>query len=136
MHRIVRIVSLLAFLPIVGTIGFVVIEDWSLLDALYMAVITITTVGFEEVHTLSSAGRLFVIAYLIVGIGIFFYGAVQIGELIVRAELQEWFGRRRMDNTLKKHERPLRCLRPRSNRHGGLPTSGGQTSVVRSYRTR
>jgi voltage-gated potassium channel len=43
----------------------------------------------------------FVIVYLIVGIGIFFYGAVQIGELIVRAELQDWFGRRKMSTALK-----------------------------------
>ena len=47
-----------------GIIGFIVIEGYSLLDALYMTMITVSTVGFGEVHPLSSAGRLFVSIYI------------------------------------------------------------------------
>lgn len=101
MHRIAKIIALLAILPLVGTVGLVLIEGWNVFDALYMSVITITTVGFSEIHPLSTAGRSFIIAYLVVGIGVFFYGAVQIGELIVRAELHNWYGRRKMDSALK-----------------------------------
>ena len=46
-------------LAIAGTTGYALIEGWPLLDGLYMTVITITTVGFMEVHPLSPAGRLF-----------------------------------------------------------------------------
>jgi voltage-gated potassium channel len=85
----------------VGTAGFALIEGWSLFDSLYMAIITITTVGFSEIHPLSTGGRAFVIVYLFAGIGVFLFGVVQIGEMIVRAELQTWLGRRKMDSALK-----------------------------------
>jgi voltage-gated potassium channel len=93
-------------LPIIGTLGFHWIEGWDYFDSLYMSVITLTTVGFSEVRPLSTPGRAFVIVYLVVGMGVFFYGIVQIGEMIVRAELNHWhwLGRRRMDMRLKSIE--------------------------------
>ncbi len=97
----VRVVVALALLPAMGTIGLMLIEGWSFFDALYMAMMTITTVGYEEVHPLSTGGRIFIMAYLVVGLGIFFFGIVYLGELAVRAELNHWFGRRRMDSELK-----------------------------------
>lgn len=92
---------MLAALPLIGALGFMAFEGWNFFDSLYMAVITLTTVGFQEVHPLSTAGRSFTMVFLIAGLGIFFYGVVQFGELVVRAELADWFGRRRMDATLK-----------------------------------
>lgn len=97
----IRVVVALALLPAVGTVGLMLIEKWSFFDSLYMAVITITTVGYNEVHTLSTAGRIFIMVYLVVGLGIFFFGIVYLGELAVRAELNHWFGRRRMDSELR-----------------------------------
>ncbi len=58
---------------IVGTIGFVLLEGWTILDAFYMAVITISTVGFTEVEPLSPSGRLFTSFLIIFNIGIFAY---------------------------------------------------------------
>lgn len=84
-----------------GMLGFRLIEGWSWFDCLYMAVTTITTVGFSEVHPLSTGGRVFVICYLIVGLGIFFFGVVQLGEQIVRIELTHWLEKRRMDTTIR-----------------------------------
>lgn len=103
-NRAFSILALLALLPILGMIGFMLIEGWSYFDALYMSVITLSTVGFHEIHPLSDSGRAFVIVYLVGGLGVFFYGVVQIGEFIVRAELQhlDWLGRKRMDRDLKK----------------------------------
>lgn len=98
--RISRITVLLLLLPLLGALGFVLIEGWSFFDALYMAVTTITTVGYQEVRPLSDWGRVFVMFYLAAGIGVFFYGVAQVGELIVRAEMHDWFGRRRMDKVL------------------------------------
>lgn len=101
MKNLVQIGLLLTLLVLGGTCGFMYVEDWGFLDSLYMAVITITTVGYEEVHPLSHSGRIFVIAYLIVGLGLFFYGVVQIGEHVLRAELGDWWERRKMERTIK-----------------------------------
>lgn len=54
---------------LLGTIGFQVIEGWSLLDSAYMVLITVTTVGFDEVNPLSPAGRIFTILLLLFGVG-------------------------------------------------------------------
>lgn len=101
MKDTVRIVVLLVMLPIIGTLGFMAIEGWGVLDALYMTMITLTTVGYREVHPLSRPGQVFVMLYLVLGIGVFFFGVVRLGELVVRAELHTWLGRRRMSEQLK-----------------------------------
>jgi voltage-gated potassium channel len=61
-----------------GTIGYSIIEQWGLFDSLYMTVITLTTVGFEEVHSLSKTGKLFTIILILLGVGAFLY-ALKIG---------------------------------------------------------
>ena len=100
MPQIVRVVLALLALTAVGTMGFAWIEGWNLADSMYMAVITMTTVGFNEVHPLSSGGRTFAMVFLVVGLGVFMFGAVTLGELIVRAQLGEWLGRNKMSSTL------------------------------------
>jgi voltage-gated potassium channel len=57
----------------VGTLGYVVIEGWSPWDAFYMTIITITTVGYEEVHPLTRGGQAFTVVILLTGVGTFFY---------------------------------------------------------------
>ena len=52
-----------------GVMGYHFIEGWPLLECLYMTVITISTVGFGEIHPLSDAGRLFTILMIVVGVG-------------------------------------------------------------------
>ena len=77
----VRLREFLAFLSVplllmaIGTAGYMRIEHWRPLESLYMTVITITTVGFNEVHPLSGAGRVFTIALLLVGVFTLFYAA-------------------------------------------------------------
>ncbi len=93
MQKLVKTINLLALLTGIGTLWFWLIERWTFVDALYMAVITLSTVGFSEVHPLSAQGRVFVIFFLIGGVGVFMYAIVQLGELVVRAELRElWRG--------------------------------------------
>ena len=71
--RIIR--PILAIIGVVsfGTLGYVIIEDWSFFDALYMTIITLTTVGYEEVHSLSNTGRIFTIFLVLSGVGVIFY---------------------------------------------------------------
>ena len=67
--RLARGVFALAVVVTVGITGYMVIEGWSLLDAAYMTILTFTTVGYEEVHPLSSAGRIFTIFLMVTGVG-------------------------------------------------------------------
>jgi voltage-gated potassium channel len=69
-----RLLALLILaLHALGTAGYVVIEGWSLWDAFYMTVITITTVGYGEVHPLTAGGQVFTVLLLLTGVGTFFY---------------------------------------------------------------
>jgi len=69
-----RLLALLILaLHALGTVGYALIEGWSLWDAFYMTVITITTVGYGEVHPLSPAGQAFTVVLLLTGVGTFFY---------------------------------------------------------------
>ncbi len=67
-RQINRPILFLSSLLLSGTFGYRLIEGWSLLDSLYMTVITLTTVGFGETHPLSEGGRLFTILLLIGGV--------------------------------------------------------------------
>lgn len=67
--------AILGSVIVIGTLGFIIIEDASLADAFYMTLITISTVGFEEVIPLSDAGRIFTVGLIIVGVGTLFYTA-------------------------------------------------------------
>src|SRR5216684_5192598 len=68
-HRLRLSLALLAAVAACGTLGYVTIEHYPLLDAVYMTVITLTTVGYGEVHPLSPAGRAFTIGLITVGLG-------------------------------------------------------------------
>ncbi|MEM7231378.1 MAG: potassium channel protein [Planctomycetota bacterium] len=105
MKRLVSICLVLVALTAVGTLGFWLLEDrYSLFDALYMSVITLTTVGYGEVHELSTAGRVFVMVYLWSGLGVFLFSAAALGEIIVRNQMRIWLEKRRMDTALRSIE--------------------------------
>lgn len=73
----------------IGAVGFKVIEggDWTWMDAAYMAVITMSTVGFEEVRPLSETGRLFSMAIIVTGVGAFAYVFATLGEQLISGQL-------------------------------------------------
>ncbi len=91
---------------VIGTIGFVLIEGWGLLDSLYMTVTTIFTVGFGEVHPLSSAGSIFTLLLIFGGVGTILYGIGAMGEFVVGGQLTGAFRRRvvkRQVDRLEEH---------------------------------
>jgi len=84
-----------------GTAGYYILEkEYSLFDAFYMTVITLTTVGYEEVHPLSPIGRIFTIVLLLVGVLTFFYTVTELVRVVISGEVQQLFGRRRMERSL------------------------------------
>lgn len=66
--------ALLAVVILYGIVGYKLIEGWNLLDAFYMTIITISTVGYSELHPLSTTGRLFTSTLIVVGVGTMLYG--------------------------------------------------------------
>jgi len=87
---------------LIGVAGYMGIEKWSFLDAVYMTAITVTTAGFMEVHELSPSGRVFTTIILIAGVGYFFYIAGLIIQSIVEGEIQSILGRKRLDKKISK----------------------------------
>lgn len=83
----------------IGTIGYVVL-GFSLLNAVYQTVTTVTTVGFREVEPLSSSGKIFTIAVIVVGVGTALYTFGVVIETLLETQLPEVFGRRRMQHRI------------------------------------
>lgn len=77
----------LAITIVVGTVGYMLIEGWNALDALYMTTITLTTVGFGEVRQLSGPGRIFTIGLILSGIGLLTYGLSSAIEYVATGEV-------------------------------------------------
>ncbi len=92
----------LGIIVVVGIVGYTFIEKWSVLDSVYMIVITLFTVGFEEVHPLSSAGKIFTIFIVVGGVGSAIYAAGQVVEIIVEGEMTGYRKRRNMDKKIKE----------------------------------
>lgn len=82
---LILIISIVA----IGTAGYMAIEGWSMLDSLYMVVITLATVGFREVNPLSPAGQIFTMLLIVFGVGILYYVLKLISESILVAKLEE-----------------------------------------------
>ena len=80
----------------VATAGYMLIEGWSAWDAFYMTMITVTTVGYREVHTLSRAGEAFTVVVVTVGVATVLYTFSFLMAQVVEGDLHErWTARRR-----------------------------------------
>jgi voltage-gated potassium channel len=90
----------LFLLLVSGTLGYRLVGGWHWLDALYMTVITITTVGFHEVQPLGPAGRLFTMGLALGGVFTAFYAAAAFIRAVVTGEIRTVFGRQRMESQL------------------------------------
>jgi voltage-gated potassium channel len=84
----------------VGTVGYMLIEQWDVVDSLYMTVITLTTVGFGEVHSLSRVGRVFTTALIIVGVAWAAYSVTVVGQLLLDGTVARIVRRRRMEKRI------------------------------------
>ena len=85
-----------------GTLGYVFLEGWNLFDSFYMTIITLTTVGFGEVHPLSHVGKMFTIALIVGGVGAVFYGLSTGAKFMLEGEFEEIFGRKRLEKKIKE----------------------------------
>ncbi len=94
---------LLALIIVVGTVGFLFLEDeFTVLDAFYMTIITVSTVGFSEVGQLSDGGRVFTALLIITSFGTFAYALTSITSYLVGGEYRKYFKEYRMLKNLEE----------------------------------
>jgi len=86
----------------VGTAGYKLIEGWSWHDALFMTVITLSTVGYGEVRPLSGIGELFTIVLILLGVGGVAYTFSTLADYFIAGELNGILQRQRMARTISK----------------------------------
>jgi voltage-gated potassium channel len=91
----------LAMLVSLGVIGYMGIEGWRFLDALYMTVITLGTVGFREVHDLSDAGKAFTILLILVGVSVIGYIVGSLAQIMFEGQFQRIIGRKKVEKRVE-----------------------------------
>src|SRR5215471_15809853 len=85
-----------------GTLGFVWIEHFPVFDAFYMTITTVTTVGYGEIHPLTTAGRIFNSFLILFGVIIMLLAIGAMTQTVIELELNQFFGRRRIKNMIDK----------------------------------
>ncbi|PYX74040.1 MAG: potassium channel protein [Acidobacteria bacterium] len=99
--RHLRLIGIaLACVVLAGTAGFHFIFGWQWLDAFYMVVTTLTTIGYQEIHPLSSGGRVFNLALIFFGVALVFLSIGALTQALLEFELRSFFGRRKMERDI------------------------------------
>ena len=100
-YRYILLLCTPVLLVVIGTVGYWLLEpDYTLFDALYMTVITLTTVGYGETHPLHQQGQVFTIILLLGGVITFFFATTEIIRGIVSGELHTLLGKQLMEQNL------------------------------------
>jgi len=94
------VVLLSVFLVGLGTTGYMVIEDWSVLDSVYMTVITLSTIGYGEVNPVSQTGRIFTLILIVMGVGFFLYVIGNVVQFLVEGRVRLILGRLKLDKQI------------------------------------
>lgn len=96
--------SLLLLLGVIclGTFGYVIIEDYRLFDAFYMTIITLSTVGYNEVNLLSDNGRLFTTFLIITSFGTFAYAITSITRSLMDGDFNRYYKNYKVNEAVKK----------------------------------
>jgi voltage-gated potassium channel len=84
-----------------GTGGYMAIEGWDFLDALYMTITSVTTVGFSEVRPLDTPGRWFTMCLILSGVGVILYALAAMTRMMVEGEILEVFGRKKLEKKIQ-----------------------------------
>lgn len=104
LSEVVWYVFIMSAVLLFGTVGYTQIEGWALFDSLYMTVITLASVGFQEVHPLTYEGRLFTILLIILGYGLVTVLFSNIAQKVIQRQLFWAYRGKRMLDLIKKLE--------------------------------
>lgn len=116
------VISFLVLLVIivVGVVGYMFIERWSVADSFYMTIITLSTVGFGEIKPLSETGRMFTTILIILGIGTAGYGLGNLAAFFIEGQLRDIYRARKMDKIIEKlRNHIIICGYGHEGRHAG-----------------
>lgn len=102
LKRLKTSLILLVLFICIGISGYIIIEKWNFLDAIYMTIITIASVGYMEVKPLSDAGRVFTIFLIIFGVGVLLFCISTFTAFLVEGELSDILRRRKMEKQITK----------------------------------
>lgn len=91
----------LCLLVLAGSAGYMAVEGWPFLDALYMTITTISTVGYMEVHPMSRTGRLFTMLLVVSGVTVLFYTVGKIAQVMFEGQFQRYFGRMKVEKQIE-----------------------------------
>lgn len=109
-NRVIFVAGLLFSTLIIGMIGFRVIDGYPFFDAFYMTLITVTTVGYKELHPLSRTGRIFNSFLILFGVTIMFVAIGAMTQTIIELELQNRYGKRRTKRMVERmHDHFIVC---------------------------
>ncbi|MCX6610435.1 MAG: NAD-binding protein [Acidobacteria bacterium] len=109
-RRALLFFSMMGCLILFGTLGFIIVERYHWFDALYMTVITLTTVGYYEVKALSAAGRVFNMVLLLVGVNAILFGVGMMTSTIIELQLDHYFDRKRRQRMIDSlHDHYIIC---------------------------
>lgn len=101
-RRILYAVAAVVVAILFGAVGFYLIEGWSILDSLYVAAQTVTTVGYGDLTPATRNGRIFSTVFMLVGVGVVLYALTTTVHTIVQSELVAAFGQRRASRKMSK----------------------------------
>ncbi len=113
-RKLFTVMVALAMVVVVGTLGFMLLEGMSALDALYMTVITLSTVGFSEVSPMHPLGRIFTMVLIVFGVSLGAFGATAIGQIILEGQLRQIYGKNEDGKQIEKDEWSSHYCRPGS----------------------
>jgi voltage-gated potassium channel len=102
--KIYTLAFLIFTLITAGTIGYMIIEGWNLLDSLYMVIITLATVGYKEVRELSPVGQIYTMLLILSGTGLLAYAVTNLSIILVEGKLIEILRREKMKKEIEKLE--------------------------------
>jgi voltage-gated potassium channel len=100
--KLINIVIAMLSIIMIGVAGYMIIEKWQFIDAFYMTIITLTTVGFMEVQPLSPTGRIYTVFIIVVGFSVIIYGLGVITAFFVEGELLGILRRKSMEKQISK----------------------------------
>ena len=115
-RRLLFLFALVLSAVVMGTLGYHLLEGWSLFDSLYMTVITLATIGYGETHPLDMVGRVFTVVLIIFGTGVMGYGISSLTLLLFQGDLPHYLRVRKMDKNHLPPGKPHHHLRPQPHR--------------------
>ena len=87
---------------IFGTAGYMTIEGWDAIDSMFMTTITLATVGYSEVNSISAEGRMFTVVLIMFGVSLFLYVAGNTMQFLVEGRIRVILGRRKLEKTIAR----------------------------------